>query len=329
MDDEFMLSGWRKPRADFARKLRQSLDHAESEAVVHRQPRRVMRSLAYAASFLLAVSAFTLPSVRASARAFLDLFRVVNFAPVSVQADQIRKFNPGSNVDLPRLLGDQIVVLKEPSPPRRVTTPQEAAAAAGVPVRLPTWLPVGLEQGPIEVIGEQAVRVTLNTEAVNSLIDAFGIHDLRLPDAVNGESATLHVHPIVSVDYQRTGNPQRRVMLFQGRSPEATLPEGIDLASLAEIGLRVLGLESAEAHRFASSVDWRTTLIVPVPADIATFRQIDVQGSPGLIIETRRKPQQRDAQQGTHILWSARGSVFALMGTVPAEELFEIAQSVQ
>jgi len=329
MDDEFMLSGWRKPRADFARKLRQSLGHAESEAVVYHQPRRATRYLAYAASLLLVVSAFTLPSVRANARAFLDLFRVVNFAPVSVQADQIRKFNPGSNVDLPRLLGEQVVVLKEPTPPRRVTTPQQAGAAAGVPIRLPTWLPVGLEQGLIEVMGEHALRVTINTEAVNSLIDAFGIHDLRVPDAVNGESATLLVHPIVRVDYQRAGDNKKRAMLLQGRSPEATLPEGVDLASLAEIGLRILGLESAEAYRFANSVDWRTTLIVPVPADIATFRQIDVQGNPGLIIEARRRPQQRNAQQGTQILWSSGGSVFALMGNVPSEELFEIAQSVQ
>jgi hypothetical protein len=329
MDDQFMLSGWRKPRAGFAKKLRQSLDHVESEAVVYHQPRRITRYLAYAATFLLAVSAFTLPSVRASARAFLDLFRVVNFAPVSVQADQIRKFNPGNNLDLPKLLGEQVVVLKEPTPPHQVTTPQEAGAAAGVPIRLPTWLPVGLEQGSFQVMGEHAVRVTINTAVINSLIDAFGIDDLRVPDAVNGESATLRVHPIVGVEYQRAGKNQKQAMLLQGRSPEATFPAGVDLVTLAEIGLRIMGLKSAEAHRFANSVDWRTTLIVPVPADIATFRQIDVQGNPGLIIEAKRGPQQRNAQQGTQILWTSRGSVFALMGNLPSEELFEMAQSVQ
>lgn len=332
MDDQFMLSGWRKPRADFASKLRQSLDHVESEAIVHHQPRPVARYLAYAAGLLLAVSALMLPSVRAGARAFLDVFRVVNFAPVPLQADQMRKFDPGSNVDLPRLLGEQVVVLKEPTPPQRMATPQEAAATVGVPIRLPTWLPVGLERGPIEVMGEHAVRVTINTETVNSLIDAFGIHDLRVPDTANGESATLRVHPIVRVDYERAGDDKRRakrVMLLQGRSPEALLPAGVELASLAEIGLRIMGLERTEAHRFANSVDWRTTLIVPVPVDIATFRQIDVQGNPGLIIETRNTPQQRNAQQGTHIMWSSRGSVFALTGNVPAEELFEMAQSVQ
>jgi hypothetical protein len=332
MDDEFMLSGWRKPRADFARKLRQKLDHAESEAIVHHQPRRVTRYLAYAATLLVVFGAFTLPSVRAGARAFLDLFRVVNFAPVAVRPEQIRKFNPGGKVDLPRLLGEQVVVLKEPTPPQQVATPQEAGAAAGTPVRLPAWLPPGMEQKVIEVMGESAVRVTMNTEAVNSLVDAFGIYDLRVPDEANGKSVTLQVNPIVRMDYSTSGDKPKRVMLLQGKSPVATLPEGVDLASLAEIGLRIMGLESAEAHRFANSVDWRTTLIVPVPADIATFRQIDVAGNPGLIVETRLNRQRQSAEQvdqGTHILWSSNGSVFVLMGNVHPEELFEIAQSVQ
>ena len=118
------------------------------------------------------------------------------------------------------------------------------------------------------------------------------------------EIRDLQVNPIVRVDYATSGDKPRRVMLLQGRSPVATLPEGVDLASLAEIGLRVMGLESAEAHRFANSVDWRTTLIVPVPADIATFRQIDVQGNPGLIIETHHRPggpNPEQSAQGTHL----------------------------
>jgi hypothetical protein len=330
MNDEFMLGGWRKPRPDFARGLRQKLDRLESEAIVYQEPRRWTRYLAYAATLLLVFGAFTLPSVRAGARAFLDLFRVVNFAPVSVQESRVRQFNPGDNVDLPRLLGEQVVVLKEPTPPQQVSTLQEAASAAGVRVRLPAWLPVDLQQDLIEVMGEHALQVTVNTATMNSLIDALGIQDLRVPDEVNGKSATLRVHPIVRVDYAASGDGPRRVILLQGRSPEATLPQGVDLASLAEIGLRIMGMEGAEAHRFANSVDWRTTLIVPVPANIATFRQIHVQGNPGLIIESVRTEE--EAEQGgarAHILWSSGGSVFALAGSVRPEELFEIAQSVQ
>jgi hypothetical protein len=113
------------------------------------------------------------------------------------------------------------------------------------------------------------------------------------------------------------------------------MPAGLDLAMLAEIGLRVLGMVSGEARRFAQSVDWRSTLIVPIPVDAATFRQIDVRGNQGLLIEStglKRSPDGERQPPGPlvrHILWSAGGSVFALSGNVPSEELFEIAQNVQ
>ncbi len=103
---------------------------------------------------LLVVGAFTPPSVRAGAQAFLDLFRVVHFAPISVRADQMKKFSPGANMDLPKLLGDQVEVLKEPGPPKQVATIQEATTAAGVRVRQPAWLPAGFEQSRIDVMDE-------------------------------------------------------------------------------------------------------------------------------------------------------------------------------
>ncbi len=339
MDDEFMLSAWRRPRAEFARKLRQNLERLEeSEDPVMHQPRPMMRYLAYAATLLLVVGAFTLPSVRAGAQAFLDLFRVVHFAPISVRADQMKKFSSGANMDLPKLLGDQVEVLKEPGPPRQVATIQEATAATGARIRQAAWLPAGFEQSRIDVMDEHAVRVTLNSATLNQLVEAFGIDDLRVPDSINGQSATLRVYPIVHIGYTRSGDNPRQISLMQGRSPAATMPAGLDLATVAEIGLRVLGMENGEARRFAHSVDWRSTLVVPIPVEAATFRQIDVRGNQGLLIEPTDRNRERRGPNGERqpsgppvrqILWSAEGSVFALSGNVPPEELFEIAQNVQ
>ncbi len=332
MDDDFMLSAWRRPRAEFARKLRQNLDRVESEELVTQHPRPVARYLAYAATVLLVVGAFTLPSVRAGAQAFLDLFRVVHFAPVSVHADQMRKISPEKGMNLAKLLGDQVEVLKEPAPPKQLATIQEATAAAGVRIREPAWLPVGFQQVGIDVMDEHAMRVTLNSSTLNQLVDAFGIDDLRVPDSINGKTATVRVHPIVHIGYMRSGDNARKVSLMQGRSPEASLPAGLDLATLAEMGLRVLGMEKGEARRFAQSVDWRSTLVVPIPVEAASFRQIDVRGNQGLLIEMASRERSERHAEGPpvrHILWSAEGSVFALTGNVPAEELFEIAQNVQ
>jgi hypothetical protein len=103
------------------------------------------------------------------------------------------------------------------------------------------------------------------------------------------------------------------------------LPQGTDLPLLAEIGLRVLGFEPNEARRFANSIDWRTTLLVPVPASVANFHEVDIGGSKGLLIETAGTSGPRMSQ----LLWSAGGSVFALIGDVRPEEMFEMARSTQ
>jgi hypothetical protein len=90
----------------------------------------------------------------------------------------------------------------------------------------------------------------------------------------------------------------------------------------------VMGIERAEAHRFARSVDWRTTLLVPVPVDTGRFRQVDVQGHPGLLIESNREVPGHVARE-LHLMWSSGDSVFVATGNVDRSELFEIAQTLQ
>ena len=193
-------------------------------------------------------------------------------------------------------------------------------------MRTPAWRPVGLEPQLIEVSADQTLRFTASTVKLKRVLDAFGIDDLSLPDGIDGQSATVHVPAIVRVTYR---SQNRDVMLLQARRPEVSFPAGIDLASLAEIGLRVLGMKPGEAHRFAQNVDWRTTLIVPVPADVSVFRQVDVQGNPGLLIVTVRRSARGVLPQDSRVLWSSGDSVFALVGNVQPTELFEMAQSVR
>src|SRR6476620_4165323 len=116
MDDQFMLSAWRRPRPDFVRQVRERLDQQDLEMAVIHRPRPVLRAAAYAATVLLAVGAFAFPSVRAGAAAFLDLFRVVNFAPVAVNPQRMKELASRKDIDLPHLLGDQVQMLKDAGP---------------------------------------------------------------------------------------------------------------------------------------------------------------------------------------------------------------------
>jgi hypothetical protein len=328
MEDDFLYQGRREPPAEFARKLRVSLDSmSANEATSAGSRTPAARWAAATLAILLVGSAFTVPAVRAGARAFLDLFRVVNFAAIPIDGNHIQQLgNTLNKLDLPAVIGKQVEILKKPGPGQTVATQEAASAAAGVRVRLPTWIPVGFEHEDFQISDESAVRMTADTAKLRTVLDTLGIDDIDIPDEIDGQSATIRLLPVVHTRYRRKAEI---VEFIQARRPEVSFPAGLDLASLAEVALRVLGVDSAEAHRFAMNVDWRTTLVVPVPTQVASFRQVNVQGNSGLLIESVPERNRREHTRNTLLLWSSGDSVFSLGGTVQGSTLFEMAQSLQ
>src|SRR5438552_467447 len=117
MDDKFLYDARRPPRREFAEQLRARLG-GEALPAPHRATARHMPAWAgIAAAVAIGALAFALPSVRASAQAFLDLFRVRNFAAVPVDPARIDQLENG-RLDLKQLLGDHVETLQEPGPPR-------------------------------------------------------------------------------------------------------------------------------------------------------------------------------------------------------------------
>ncbi|HEU4618795.1 MAG TPA: hypothetical protein VFV10_12205 [Gammaproteobacteria bacterium] len=320
LDDGF-LHAWRSsPSTELAARIRDRL--RDSEEIETRVAPRTAKWMALAASVLLVASVVVFPSVRAGAQAFLDLFRVVNFAAVSFDPANLQALD-ASGLDFPRMLGEQIEVLEQGGDPVSFATPEEAGAAVGLTVELPAFVPADLERTAVAAVGGTAIRFTASTAKLQAVLDTLGISDLSVPAGLDGQVATVRVPPIVRLKY---GTGARSVEILQGRTPEVSFPAGVDLAALAEIGLRILGLGRAEAYRFAQNIDWRSTLIVPVPTS-GTFRQVDVQGHGALLITAAG-----DASSGgrfSQLLWSTGDRVFAMIGTLRPEEMMAIAESVQ
>ncbi len=322
-DDAFMLSGLRNPPPEFVRQLQDHLQELDVEWGAARVPR--FRWAAGLAAAAVLAGSFSLPPVRAAAMAFLDFFRVVNFAPVSVQAYRLKQLG-AQGIDLPRILGEQTQEVQKPAAPRRMASPDAAAAAAGMPLVQPTWLPVGMQLQRIEIVGSQAWRFTASTAKLQQVLTALGIDDLRVPAALDGQVVTMSVAPAIRMGY---GNDNRHVLLVESRQPQISLPQGVDLAQLGEIALRVLGADRAEAYRIAQGIDWRTTLVVPIPADVSSFRKINIEGREGLLVVTARKTARGRLPVESRILWSTGDRVFGLIGNLPPRELLDMAQSVR
>lgn len=322
MDDQFLRDLRKQPRPELAARLRAELRALPPHAAARVAPAAdFKRWLAAAASIAVVGFAFTFPAVQAGAQAFLDLFRVVQFAGVRVDTERLRNLET-SGLDLQGMFGD-VEPLTTPQEPVSYATAAEAGEAAGIRVRTPAWVPPGYASTGFMVSSEHAARITANTAGLQALLDTLGLADVELPDGLDGQVATLRIPPIVT---QRYANGDRAAYLIQSRSPDVSFPAGLDLSKLAYAGLRILGTPQDEAYRMSVTIDWRTTMIVPVPTEAAAYRPINVAGNEGLLIEGIAAEEQRGHNL---LMWSAGGETFAVTGPINGVELLEIAQTLQ
>lgn len=326
MDDRFLHQMRREPRPEFARDLRQRL-RAQRETRTTWVFRPVP-AVAVAFAALAVASLFAFPAVRVSAQAMLDLFRVRRFAAVPFDETRVEKLRAlAKNGDQTLLVFDGKQTLRDPGPAQPYADPVAAGAAAGLSVRRPSYLPDGLLPDSVWVQGAGESRLAVSEAKLRSLLDALDLRDVSVPAGLDGRSVGVRTSPVV---IQKFRGPRHKATLIQALSPEVSVPAGLDVERLAEIGLRVIGLEPDEARRVARSTDWRSTLVVPVPLNASTFRQVTVHGEPGLLITTSARGDDGDRHRdGTVVMWTEGDRVFAIAGDVNGPEVLQMAESVR
>jgi hypothetical protein len=318
MDDARLDALRAEPTADFAERLRTTLRRHEL-AATPRQRWPFVRIAASAAAVAVMAALFSVPAVRASAQSFLSLFRVVNVVAVPVD---VRRMDTLKQLDLPRLIGDSVQLVRDGGSPVPMPSLEQAGATAGFTVHVPGWLPSAARIVELEVRGEHVIRVTADAVRLQQLMDALGIRDLRVPDGLDGQIVTMRVPPVVMVRYEHGG---RHTRLFQTQSPEVQMPSGVNPAALGEIGLRVLGVSRDDAKQFAGTIDWNTTLLVPVPPAARLLRPVSIGGSAGIAFEH----QPPNDAVTTTVLWSRNGRVFGLTSVQERSQVLDMANSIE
>ena len=324
MDDRKLDEYRKEPDPGFARDLRERLRRSERPRGI---PRPVLRAAAFACALGVVVALFAIPSVRVSAEALLDLFRVQRFAAVEFDQSRLEQLR---SIDKDRefLIFDRQETLRDPGPPRLVASAQAASPDAGFAVRTPSYLPDSLAADSVWVQGEAEMRFSVSEAKLRSVLDRLDVKDVTVRKGLDGRWVEVRKPPVV---VQRFQSSNRKAVLLQARSPEISVPAGWNIEQLAEVGLRVLGLDPREAKRIARTTDWRTTLLVPLPLNATTFRLATVRGNQGLLITTTGdqpaapgKPQRR----GAMVMWTEGDRVFCLQGNLSAEDILQMAQSV-
>jgi hypothetical protein len=266
--------------------------------------------LAGAVSLLLLIMAFSFPAVRALASDFLGLFRVQKFAAISVSPEQLALLEGAAQAGMSP---GQLEIIREPGEIIRVASLSEAADIAGFSIR--TLRELG---APVEIItsGEAAGRLTLDLEGSRAILEAAGVEPSLLPDGLDGKQIDVSLFASV----QQLWSDGTR--LLQTESPLVEYPRELDPVLLGQALLTILGMGEEEAFRLAQSIDWASTLLLPVPQEFATFSEVNVEGVSGLALSSL------DNAHGV-IIWQRNGVVFLLSGAGNTAELVSLANSLQ
>jgi hypothetical protein len=330
VSDQFLHGLQEEPRPEFAERLAARLREIEAgDAEAPKAPSRLRSALAGALAVAAVAVAFSLPAVRAAAREFLDLFRIQRVAAVPVDLDRLSRLQQGG-IDLKDLVGSQIEVIDPAVAPQPVESADLAGSLAGVVVRQPSALPPGTSLAGISVGHPGAFRVRLDVARIRALAEALGVQDAEIRDSWEGAVAEVHAPPVVALRYQRSDGD---FVLMESRGPEIALPEGVDLAELGAVGLQMAGMSASEARTFARNLDWRSTLLLPIPAQGGSFREVEVQGRKGVLVTSREARREADGtvKQGrwqSVLLWADEDRVYALGGPGHGVEILEMAESI-
>jgi hypothetical protein len=286
---------------------------------------------------ILAVLLLAFPPVRALAIDFLGLFRVQRIAVVPVNPANLPKDIEGSSTRIEQLLSDEVQVEKL-GEPQQVTSAEEASALAGIPVRLPAALK---DQPRLSFQPETRMTLDVDLQRARALLQEIGRSDISLPDELDGATVTAELPPSVTAAYgecdfgeqtaqKAVPDPDRPLrnctVLVQLTSPSVSAPPGLDIAQLGEAYLQVLGLTPEEAHRFSQTVDWSTTLVVPIPQYGRTsYHDVQVDGVTGVLIQ--QIFEERNAQY--MLMWIKGDILYALAGPGDGESALDIANSLK
>jgi hypothetical protein len=275
--------------------------------------------------------------VRAIANNFLGLFRVEQVVVVQVNPLDLPQ-GEADSANLEAIFTEDLQVTAE-GEVRTVTSPEEASAMAGIPVRLPSEASGELT---LEVQPPAQMTFQVNLAHVQAVLDELGLTDIDLPEGVDGAVVTVDIPSIVNATYGDCRIPEGMMnekfdpddpstypymectSLAQMTSPTISAPQGVDLQQIGQAYLELLGMDSEEAARFSQNIDWSTTLVLPLPIDGYQYSEVPVDGVTGTLVHSTG-----ESNRNFTLLWVKEGVTYVLSGSGSTYTALGLANSLQ
>jgi hypothetical protein len=296
----------------------------------------------WAASFAAAVIVISLmfPATRSFAQRLLATLRVERVQTVNIDFGPVQPGVSHQPVEaFAKLLSDNAVVTtneKSSSADSR----EAATQAVGFPVRL---LSTRTDAPKFEVSGAHAFHLTLDRARLQDVLDQAGRPDLLLPATVDGATVSVQVPRAVAVQYgtckkgeqestdrqpppssSSSANPC--LVVIQAPSPIVNVPSDLNIQQLAEIALQLAGWSPVKAREFCQSVDWKSTLVLPIPRAIQSYETVSVNGVRGTLLEF---PNPNNQRPSFALIWIDNGVIYNLIGHGDPSSAVQLASSLQ
>ncbi len=259
--------------------------------------------------------------------------------PVDLTGIQSLTGNDTLGKQVSDLIASSVTAQQKPGTPVTAADAAQASQLAGFTVRVPQ----GMTPSRLSVVNSSAFTLKIDVAKAQALLNESGRTDLVLPTSINGEDVSVTIPASVSVAYGTCPDPAaadtgaqlngggsagRRypdcVILAEIPTPTVSAPADLNISQLAQIGLEFTGMTSDQAAAFVQTVDWTSTLVIPLPKNAATYDQVSVDGVTGTLIQ---RPAD-DAPQYA-LVWVKNGIIYAIssLGT-NSQQAIQMANSL-
>jgi hypothetical protein len=259
--------------------------------------------------------------VRAAASQLLAVFRLENIVILPVSVQDFERLEDASYELGEDFFPGEMEMLSEPGEAQFPETLAEASDLAGYAVRSPTTHP---DPTTITVNEGATARYTPDLEAIQLLFEAADLSPDLVPPEIDGQTFEFSTSSIVTQSWFE--EEEEFLTVAQMPSPTAEFPDEVDEDALGMAMLQLMGLSPEEAAALSATIDWSSTLVLPLPADQLTYEPVTVDGSDGFVLT----PSSDDSEiTGLAVLWQKDGMVYFVAASGDTGRLLSIANSMQ
>jgi hypothetical protein len=289
---------------------------------------------AVAATILLCSLAF--PFGRSLAQRFLGNLRVEKVQPVRLDFSALDGNRPLQEM-LRQMISDKVVVTADEKP-QSASTAADASQLAGFSVHV---LGARTDAPAFTVGGQHAFHMTIDRTRLQDIFDQAGRADLLLPATLDGANVSVNVPRSIMVEYGDCPHAQAAagtetsptpphsaawsncLALEEAPSPLVNMPSDLNLQQLAEIGFQLAGMSATQARDLGQTIDWKSTLVLPIPRFATSYSQVTVNGVQGTLIQgsSRRGPDYV-------LVWVKNGIIYGLVGHGDSSNAVTLANSL-